>query len=127
MNAMHPYVLVALGGALGSMARYGAAAWVNRLARSPFPWGTLAVNIAGSFLIGLVMVLLLKTGEWRENFRLLLVTGIMGGFTTFSSFSWETWMLFEEGKVPLALANIGVSLAVCLMATAAGAMLARQF
>jgi CrcB protein len=124
---MHPLVLVALGGAIGSTLRYGIASWVNRLARSPFPWGTLAVNIAGSFLIGLIMVLLLRAGEWRENFRLLLVTGIMGGFTTFSSFSWETWMLFEEGKVPLALANMGVSLGICLLATMAGAMLAKQF
>ena len=119
--------LVALGAAVGAPLRYLTDRYVQARHPSPFPWGTLAVNIAGSFLIGLVMVLLLKTGEWRENFRLLLVTGIMGGFTTFSSFSWETWMLFEEGKVPLALANIGVSLAVCLMATAAGAMLARQF
>jgi len=127
MNAMHPMILVALGGALGSMMRYGAASAVNRFAQSPFPFGTLFVNIAGSFLIGLIMVLLLKTGEWRENYRLLLVTGVMGGFTTFSSFSWETWKLIEDGRIPLALANVLLSVAVCLLATIAGAMLAKQF
>lgn len=127
MNALHPMILVALGGALGSMARYGAAAGINRYAQSAFPYGTLFVNIVGSLLIGLIMVLLLKTGEWRENYRLLLVTGVMGGFTTFSSFSWETWKLIEDGRIPLALANIFLSIAVCLLATAAGAMLAKQF
>lgn len=127
MNAVHPLLLVALGGALGSMARYAGAAAVNRFAQSAFPWGTLAVNILGSFLIGVVMVLLMKAGEWRESGRLLLVTGIMGGFTTFSSFSWETWKLVEEGRLAWAGANILASLAVCLLATMAGALLARQF
>lgn len=127
MNALHPFLLVALGGALGSMARYGMAAGVNRWAQSAFPWGTLFVNIAGSFLIGLLMVLLMKAGEWRENARLLLVTGIMGGFTTFSSFSWETWKLIEDGRLPMAMANVLLSVAVCLLATIAGALLAKQF
>jgi CrcB protein len=127
MNAMHPLLLVALGGAFGSVARYAAAAGVNRFAQSAFPWGTLFVNIAGSFLIGLLMVLLLKTGEWRENGRLLLVTGVMGGFTTFSSFSWETWKLIEDGRLVWALANVFTSVAVCLLATIAGALLAKQF
>ncbi len=127
MNALHPLLLVALGGALGSMARYGAAAAVNRWAQSPFPWGTLFVNVVGSFLIGLSMVLLMKAGEWRENYRLLLVTGIMGGFTTFSSFSWETWKLIEDGRLPLAAANVFMSVAICLIATLAGALLAKQF
>lgn len=130
MNAL---LLVALGGALGSIARYAASLGVNRWAQtlapnaSSFPWGTVFVNIVGSFLIGLIMVLLLKAGEWRENYRLLLVTGIMGGFTTFSSFSWETWTLIEDGRIPLAMANVLFSVVVCLLATMAGAMLAKQF
>lgn len=127
MNALHPLLLVALGGALGSMARYLAALSVNRWAQSPFPWGTLFVNIAGSFLVGLLMVALLKTGEWRENGRLLLVTGVLGGFTTFSSFSWETWKLIEDGRLAFALGNVLVSFSVCLLATIAGALLAKQF
>lgn len=127
MNALHPLLLVAIGGALGSMTRYGAASAVNRLAQSSFPWGTLAVNIAGSFLIGLVMVLLMKAGEWRESSRLLLVTGVLGGFTTFSSFSWETWKLIEDGRLVMAMTNIIASAGICLVATVAGAMLAKQF
>lgn len=118
---------VALGGAIGSAARFAASGAIQRWAQSPFPWGTLFVNIAGSFLIGFIMVWLLKAGEWRENYRLLLVTGILGGFTTFSSFSWETWKLMEEGNLLLATANIFLSLGICLLATIAGFLLAKQF
>ncbi|MDQ8036716.1 MAG: fluoride efflux transporter CrcB [Pedobacter sp.] len=130
MNAL---LLVALGGAFGSVARYVASLGVNRWTQTAypqapaFPWGTLFVNIVGSFLIGLIMVWVLKAGEVRENYRLLLVTGIMGGFTTFSSFSWETWRLIEEGRLPLAAANIFMSVTICLVATLAGALLAKQF
>lgn len=127
MNALHPLVLVAIGGALGSMARYSATVAINRMAQSAFPWGTLAVNVTGSFLIGVLMVLLFKTGDWRENGRLLLVTGMMGGFTTFSSFSWETMKLLEDGRLMMALTNVFASVAICLLATLAGALLARQF
>ena len=127
MSAWMPLLLVAVGGALGSVARYGATLGVNRWAGPAFPWGTLFVNIAGSFLIGLLMVWVLKAGEARENARLLLVTGLMGGFTTFSSFSWETWRLIEDGRLAWAGANVLLSVAVCLLATAAGGALARQF
>ncbi|MCC2638886.1 MAG: camphor resistance protein CrcB [Moraxellaceae bacterium] len=127
MSLLQPLLLVALGGALGSAARYLAALAVNRWAQSPFPWGTLFVNIAGSFAIGLVMAWVLKGGEVRENMRLLLVTGVLGGFTTFSSFSWETWKLIEDGRLAFALANVLASFSVCLLATMAGALLAKQF
>lgn len=127
MNAWQPFLLVALGGAIGSVLRYGSSVAVNRWAGSPFPWGTLFVNIAGSFAIGLVMVWVLKGGEARENARLLLVTGVMGGFTTFSSFSWETWRLLEDGRLGAAGLNVGLSVGACLLATAAAVALARQF
>ncbi|HQV40601.1 MAG: fluoride efflux transporter CrcB [Moraxellaceae bacterium] len=127
MNALHPLLLVAIGGALGSMARYSTAAAVNRMMQSAFPWGTLVVNVAGSLLIGMLMVLLFKAGEWRENGRFLLVTGMMGGFTTFSSFSWETLKLLEDGRLIMAITNIFASIAICLLATLVGALLARQF
>ncbi len=127
MSALHPLLLVAIGGALGSMARYSATVAINRMAQSAFPWGTLAVNVAGSFLIGVLMVFLFKAGEWRENGRLLLVTGMMGGFTTFSSFSWETMKLLEDGRLMMAITNVFASVAICLLATLTGALLARQF
>jgi CrcB protein len=126
MNAWTPLLLVAAGGALGSVARYLASLAVNRWAGAPFPWGTLFVNIAGSFLIGLAMVWVMKAGEARENVRLLLVTGVMGGFTTFSSFSWETWRLIEDGRVAAAGLNVLLSVAACLLATGAAVLLARQ-
>mgnify|MGYP001627392209 CR=1 FL=1 len=126
MNALHPWLLVAVGGALGAVLRYGAAAAINRWAQSLFPFGTLAVNVLGCLLIGYVMMSLPRTGEWRESLRLLLVTGMLGGFTTFSSFSWETVGLIEEGRVAYALGNVALSLALCLLATFAGIWLARH-
>lgn len=126
MNVMQALPWVAAGGALGAVARYGATMAVNRVAPSAFPWGTLCVNMAGSFLIGLLMVWLIKAGEGREHYRLLLVTGVLGGFTTFSSFSWETWKLLEDGRLLLACANVVSSVSICLLATIAGALLAKQ-
>lgn len=127
MSLLHALLLVALGGATGSVLRYSAAVAVDRWAGAPFPWGTLFVNIAGSFLIGLLMVWVLRAGEARESARLLLVTGVMGGFTTFSSFSWETWRLLEAGRVAAAGLNIALSVGACLLATAAAVALAKQF
>lgn len=124
--AWQALLLVALGGALGSVARHLASLGVARWSGPGFPWGTLFVNIAGSLLIGLVMAWVLKAGEARENMRLLLVTGVLGGFTTFSSFSWETWRLLEDGRLAAAGANILLSVGLCLLGTAAGVMLARQ-
>lgn len=126
MNVFMPWLLVALGGALGSVARYAGSTAVNRWAGMPFPWGTLFVNIVGSFAIGAVMAWVMRAGEAREAARLLLVTGILGGFTTFSSFSFETWRLIEDGRAGAALLNIGLSLGACLLATGAGLLLARQ-
>lgn len=126
MSALHPWLLVAVGGALGAMMRYGAAAAINRWTQSLFPFGTLAVNVLGCLLIGYVMMSLPRTGEWRESLRLLLVTGMLGGFTTFSSFSWETVGLIEEGRVAYALGNVALSLALCLFATFVGIWLARH-
>lgn len=126
MNALHPMLLVAIGGACGAMMRYALAAAVNRWTQSLFPFGTLVVNVLGCLIIGYIMMSLPRTGEWRESLRLLLVTGMLGGFTTFSSFSWETVGLIEEGRVAYALGNVALSLALCLLATFAGIWLARH-
>lgn len=126
MNGLS-FLLVALGGATGAVARYGASTWINRTFPVSLPLGTIFVNIVGSFLIGLLMVFFIKSGEGSANTRLLLVTGILGGFTTFSSFSWETWLLIENSRFSLAFTNIFLSVAVCLIATWAGVMLAKQF
>ena len=107
-------VLVALGGALGSVLRYlvanAALAWMG----PTFPWGTLAVNLVGSFLIGLVQSLAVESLVISEEARLFLATGVMGGLTTYSAFSYETVRLAETGAWPQAWANVLVTTAACL-------------
>lgn len=87
------YLLIALGGAAGSLLRYGCSRWLNN---PSFPYGTLVVNIVGSFLIGLFWAILSKQAD--DTKRLLLITGFCGGFTTFSAFSLEGLQLLEQSK-----------------------------
>jgi CrcB protein len=110
---MSAYLLVALGGAIGSVARYGA--YVALAGASGFPWGTLAVNYIGSFVIGII-----AAAEPTPDARLFLMTGICGGFTTFSAFSLDTVSLMREGQMSKALAYVGASLVGCLAATYLG-------
>jgi CrcB protein len=110
------YLWVALGGALGSVARYavsiGAARWLG----AAFPWGTLIVNAAGSFAIGLLAALVTADGRpaLGNDARAFVMIGILGGFTTFSSFSLETLNLARAGALGAAAANVGLSLVLCL-------------
>lgn len=97
---MKSLLWVALGGALGSMGRFLISRW---LPSSAFPWGTFAVNIAGCFLIGIFWAMSLKNTAITENFRLFLITGICGGFTTFSTFALENLSLLRDGKFSLFL------------------------
>jgi CrcB protein len=87
---------VAAGGALGAVARYGIGGWVQRSAGLAFPWGTLTVNAVGCLLIGFLMVWLRVTSGTADA-RAFLITGVLGGFTTFSAFGWETVALAQEG------------------------------
>ena len=118
------YVWVALGGALGSMARYGSAAFVARVAGATFPWGTLAVNVAGSLIIGFVATLIAPGGRLlvTADARAFVLIGVLGGFTTFSSFSLETLNLARDGEWLYAATNIVASLALCLTAVWLGHM-----
>jgi fluoride exporter len=117
--------LVALGGLVGSIARYWLAGAVQHLTDSGFPSGTLVVNVLGSFVIGLVMALSLERGLVDDEVRILLTTGFCGGFTTMSTFSYETLFLMRDGDRLLALGNICATLAACFGATWAGTVLAR--
>ena len=99
---MERYLLVALGGALGSLLRYGLGAWVQGSLGAGFPWSTLFVNALGSFLIGLPLRLSLQ-GALSGEARLFLAVGVLGGFTTFSSLSYETLALLQGGEVGKAL------------------------
>jgi CrcB protein len=117
---------VAAGGAIGSVGRYWMAHQVNlSMGYGGLPWGTLSVNVIGSFLIGFLLIALQEWLHAADTWRLLLVVGVLGGFTTFSSFSWDTYALWAQGKVMLASVNVGVSLLSCLLGTALGVWLAR--
>ncbi|WP_243029249.1 fluoride efflux transporter CrcB [Thermus albus] len=94
---MERYLLVALGGALGSLLRYGLGAWVQALTGPSFPYSTLLINALGSFLIGVVIRLSLE-GALSGEARLFLAVGVLGGFTTFSTFSYETLALLQDGE-----------------------------
>ncbi len=113
---------VALGGAVGAVARYGVGLVALRLWGGPFPVGTWAVNLAGSFLIGLALPTLL---EQPVAVRLALVTGFLGAFTTFSAFSLETAALWEAGRPGLALLNAAGSVVLGLAAVGLGLWIGR--
>jgi CrcB protein len=122
---MMRFLLVCLGGALGSGARYlvslGAAAALG----IAFPYGTLIVNVAGSFAVAFVMHMAMTGEVLSPEWRLLLTTGVMGGFTTYSTFNYETLGYFREGAWGVATLNIAVTLFGCLAAGLAGFALAR--
>ena len=97
--------LVAAGGAIGSVFRYLVGVWSVRLAGANFPWGTLAVNVAGSFMIGFLVELVARRLNASMEMRLFLVTGVLGGFTTFSSFSGESLALLQAGRFGAAVVH----------------------
>ena len=123
---MDRWILVMLGGAVGSLARYLLVTYVHNRSAGPFPLGTFIVNITGSFLIGVVMTLLAERWMGNTNLRLLLVVGVLGGYTTFSSLEFETYAAVETGHRTLALAYI-LGSAVCgYAAVILGALLASR-
>jgi len=112
--------LVALGGAIGSVARYGVGALAAQLLGPTFPWGTLFVNLSGSFLIALVMHVALTGTAISLEMRIFLATGIMGGFTTYSSFNYETLALIDQRAYALASLNLAATVVGCLLAGVLG-------
>ena len=112
--------LVALGGAIGSVARYGVGALAAKLLGPTFPWGTLFVNLSGSFLIALVMHVALTGTAISLEMRIFLTTGIMGGFTTYSSFNYETLALIDQRAYALASLNLAATVVGCLLAGVLG-------
>ena len=110
---MNPYLLVAVGGALGSMARYGTGVLVGRAWTASFPLATMLINIAGSLAMGLFIGWLARTTpSWQADARLFVAVGIFGGFTTFSSFSLDTISMLERGEVGPALLYLLASVIV---------------
>ncbi len=113
-------VLVALGGAIGSVARYGVGALAAQLLGPAFPWGTLFVNLSGSFLIALVMHVALAGTAISLELRIFLTTGLVGGFTTYSSFNYETLALIDQRSYGLAGLNLSATVVGCLLAGVLG-------
>ena len=127
---MNRYLLVMLGAALGGLSRYivGTAVLQRLTARFPenvFPLGTVVVNVTGCFLIGILMSLFVAHADPNPNLRLLLVTGVLGGYTTFSSFAWESFEAIEKEQLGIGLANILLSVVLGYLAVWCGAWVAR--
>ena len=116
------YLCIGLGGALGSMARFGLSLFVDGRVGSKFPWGTFLVNIIGSFVIGALAAIADQPGRFSLSpaMRQLLMVGICGGFTTFSSFSIQTLELMRGGQPLYAAANVVGSVLLCLLAVWGG-------
>lgn len=121
---MHPALAVALGGAVGSLARFYMVVALRRVDQL-FPWGTLLVNVLGSFLIGAVWAWFLDRPDTPEWVRVGLMTGVLGGYTTLSSVSLETVLLLESGAYWPALANVAANFGLGVLACLAALLLFR--
>ncbi|MGO6994940.1 fluoride efflux transporter CrcB [Rhizobium leguminosarum] len=113
-------LLVAVGGAIGSLLRYYVGQWALRLMGPAFPWGTLAVNVVGCFVIGVFAALIARKFNASVELRLLLITGFLGGFTTFSAFSLDAISLFERGEAVAGGIYIAASVGLSMAAVIAG-------
>ena len=122
---MYQILLVAFGGALGSVCRYLVGVGALRLMGPSFPWGTLAVNVAGSFAIGILAELIVARSGASAELRLLLITGFLGGFTTFSAFSLELVLMIGGGRTLAALSYALLSTLGSIVLLAGGLWLAR--
>ena len=118
--------LVFAGGGAGSVLRYAVGLWVEARTGPGFPWGTFAVNLSGCFLIGVIATLADERAWISPAARLALVTGVLGGYTTFSAFGLETWQLVEDGRALYAALNAAASVAAGVAAVVAGIALTRQ-
>jgi CrcB protein len=130
---MGSYLYVAIGSAIGGLARFVLGSWFQRrldewMPRAgvlPFPVGTLIVNVTGSFILGVLAVAVARDGDGADVMRWLLAVGFCGGYTTFSTFSHETVVLMERGAGTLAAVNVAASLALAFLGTFAGVALGR--
>ncbi len=119
------YALVFLGGGIGAVARYWLQGFVYRYMSAGFPYGTLAVNVVGSFAIGFLMSFFEERFVVNPSLRVFLTIGILGGFTTFSSFSFETMALLRDGSYGLCFLNVTASVVTCLVATWIGMVIGK--
>lgn len=119
-------LLIAVGGALGAVMRFLSQATVYELVGRSFPFGTMFVNVTGSFLMGLLSIFLVEKFNLGAEWHMAILIGVLGSFTTFSTFSIETLVLFEQGDMFKAFANIMLSVVLCIGAVWTGAYFAKQ-
>ena len=124
---MIPYLYVMAGAAAGGLARYVIGNFIQKSAHLRFPIGTFVVNVTGCFLIGLLMTWFSERHDPNPNLRLLLVTGMLGGYTTFSSFAWESFEAIDKEQIWIGLANIVLSVVLGYLAVWCGSWVARVF
>lgn len=122
---MSRFLWICFGSAVGGGARYLLSGWTLKVLGPSFPFGTLAVNIIGSFLLTALMYGSIEATLMSPNVRLALTTGVMGGFTTYSTFNYETTKYLQEGAWRLAIANVAVTVLGCLVASFLGWMVAK--
>lgn len=118
---------IACGGAIGAVCRYLLGNIVSRMLMSALPWGTFIINISGSFAMGVLMTLIVEREVLPAAWRLFLCVGVLGGFTTFSSFGYEALMLLMEGRLLAAMGYAGGSILLGMLAAGVGVLCARSF
>jgi CrcB protein len=119
------YVLVGVGGCLGSILRFWLGTFIGSRMGTRFPYGTFVINITGSFLIGLVFALMTARTHWSPNWRYLIPIGFIGGYTTFSSFEYETFRTIQDGQIVLGFLYVALSVIVGFVAVWGGVVTGR--
>ena len=124
---MDRYLAVLAGAGLGGLARYAVGGWITEKLGWTFPFGTFAVNVSGCFLIGLLMTALTARPELSPNWRLFLIVGVLGGYTTFSTFEYEVWRSASDGQLWMSLAYLVASVVAGYVAVWLGSAIAARW
>jgi fluoride exporter len=119
------YVMVGVGGGLGSIVRFWLGSYIAGRMGTRFPYGTFVINVTGSFLIGLILALLTAKTHWSMNWRYLIAIGFLGGYTTFSSFEYETLRAIRDGQIGVGLLYVALSVCLGFIAVWGGVMAGR--
>jgi fluoride exporter len=120
------YLMVGLGGCLGSILRFWLGSYIGSRLGSRFPYGTFVINVTGSFLIGMILTILAEKTQWSPNWRYLIPIGFIGGYTTFSTFEYETFRLVQDGQMVTAMLNVAGSVVIGFAGVWAGLLAGRS-